>query len=57
MYVENKHVPAVNYIYGIGGRDTKADDIESVYNDLLEIVKTNQIDNPYRYLGLRKEAK
>lgn len=57
MYVENKHVPAVNYIYGIGGRDTKAEDIESVYQDLLEIVKTNKIDNPYRYLGLRKEEK
>ncbi len=56
MYVSNIHVPAVNYIYGIGGRDTKTDDIESVYNDLLEIVKTNRIDNPYRYLGLRKEG-
>ncbi len=57
MYIQNKHVLAVNYIYGIGGRDTKADDIESVYQDLLEIVKTNNIGNPYRYLGLRKEAK
>lgn len=56
MYVNNIHVPSVNYVYGIGGRDTKADDIESVYTDLLEIVKTNKIDNPYRYLGLRKEG-
>ena len=56
MYVNNIHVPAVNYVYGIGGRDTKADDIESVYTDLLEIVKTGKIDNPYRYLGLRKEG-
>ncbi len=56
MYVNNVHIPAVNYIYGIGGRDTKADDIESVYNDLAEIVKSGKIDNPYRYLGLRREA-
>ncbi len=56
MYVNNTHVPAINYVYGIGGRDTKAEDIESVYQDLLEIVKTNKIDHPYRYLGLRKEA-
>lgn len=56
MYVNNVHVPAVNYIYGIGGRDTKATDIEAVYDDLLEIAKTNKIDNPYRYLGLRKEG-
>ncbi len=56
MYVNQVHVPAINYVYGIGGRDTKSDDIESVYTDLLEIVKTNKIDNPYRYLGLRKEG-
>ncbi len=53
MYVSNIHVPTVNYVYGIGGRDTKADDIEKVYNDLSEIVKTGNIDNPYRYLGVR----
>ena len=55
MYVNNKNVPMVNYIYGIGGRDTKAEDIESVYSDLAEIVKTGKIDNPYRYLGLRRK--
>ena len=32
----------VNYIYGIGGRDTKADDIEKVIYDFGEIVKTNR---------------
>jgi len=57
MYVNEKHVPAVNYVYGIGGRDTKADDIEGVYNDLIEIAKTGKVENPYRYFGLRKEAK
>jgi len=54
MYVNNTHVPMVNYIYGIGGRDTTSDQIESVYTDLAEIVKTGNIDNPYRYLGVRK---
>ena len=56
MYVNNKHVPAINYVYGIGGRDTKEDDIEKVYNDLFEIVETGDVKNPYRYLGLRKEV-
>ena len=56
MYVNKKQVPAVNYIYGIGGRDTTADEIEKVYNDLFEITKTGEVKNPYRYLGLRKEA-
>ena len=56
MYVNNIHVPTVSYIYGIGGRDTKSDDIEKVYNDLLEIVETGKIDNPYRHLGLRTKG-
>lgn len=54
MQVNKITVPTVNYIYGIGGRDTKTDDIESVYNDLQEIAKTGEIGNPYRYLGLRR---
>ena len=56
MYVNKKHIPAVNYIYGIGGRDTKADDIEKVYADLLEIAQSGNVKNPFRYLGLRKEG-
>ena len=54
MYINKKQVPMVNYIYGIGGRDTTTMQIESVYNDLQEIVKTGETGNPYRYLGLRK---
>jgi pyruvate ferredoxin oxidoreductase alpha subunit len=55
MFVNNINVPVVNYIYGIGGRDTKADDIESVYNDLTEIANSGKVENPYRYLGLRRK--
>lgn len=54
MYVNNKNVPVVNYVYGIGGRDTTTKDIEEVYNDLQTIIETKDIGNPYRYLGLRK---
>ena len=54
MYVNNVHVPTVNYVYGIGGRDTTAKDIHGVYSDLQEIVKSGKVDNPYRYFGLRK---
>ena len=55
MYVSNNHVPMVNYIYGIGGRDTTSKEIESVFTDLEKIVETNDIENPYRYLGLRSK--
>ena len=53
MFVNHVNVPTVNYIYGIGGRDTTAKDIEGVYQDLQEIVKTGKVDNPYRYFGLK----
>ena len=57
MYVNQKQVPMVNYVYGIGGRDTTEMQIEQVYSDLEEIVKNGKVENPYRYLGLRKEDK
>ena len=49
MYNEKLNIPAINYIFGIGGRDTTVKDIKKVYNDLIE----NKYDNPYKYLGLR----
>ena len=56
MYLNDNRIPTVNYIYGIGGRDVTTKDIESVYNDLQEIINSNQIGNPYRYLGLRRRG-
>ena len=54
MYVNGKNVPMVNYVYGIGGRDTTAKQLESVFTDLGEIAESGKVKNPYRYLGLRK---
>ena len=54
MFVNKVQVPVVDYVYGIGGRDTTAKDIQSVYNDLLEIAKTGETTDFYRYLGVRK---
>ena len=55
LYVNKVNVPAVNYVYGIGGRDTTSYDIEGVYNDLAEIASSGDIGNPYRYFGVRRE--
>ena len=55
MYVNKKQVPMVNYVYGIGGRDTTEKQMESVYSDLAKIVEDGKVENPYRYLGLRRE--
>ena len=57
MFASNIHVPTVNYVYGIGGRDTKAEDIESVFEDLANINTSKKIEDPYRYLGVRREEK
>ena len=54
MYSSNIHVPTINYIYGVGGRDTTTKDIGKVYEDLLKIKETGNIENPYRYLGIRE---
>ena len=51
MYNEQLSIPTINYVYGIGGRDTTVKDIKSVYEDLSKI--NEKVENPYRYLGLR----
>ena len=51
------HVPVVNYVYGIGGRDTTKKELLGVFEDLQKIEKTGEIGNPYRYFGLRREVK
>ena len=53
MFVNKVNVPTVNYVYGIGGRDTTTKDISGVYEDLQKIIKTGNIGNTYRYLGVR----
>lgn len=54
MYVKGVTEPkVVNYIYGLGGRDVKADDIESVYNRLSDIAATGNIGEVYNHLGVR----
>ena len=57
MFTSKIFVPTINYIYGIGGRDTKVEDIESVFNDLSNINTNKKVENPYRYLGVRREEK
>ena len=55
MYVNGKNVPAINYIYGIGGRDTTTKDIHTVYTDLQEVANSGKVENPYRYLSVRRD--
>lgn len=45
---------AVNYIYGLGGRDVRVEDIEGVFADLAQIVKDGDAKETYRYMGIRE---
>ncbi len=55
MYAKSVFGPKViNYIYGLGGRDVRTDDIELVFNNLLKIVETGEVGSVYNYLGVRE---
>ena len=45
---------AVNYIYGLGGRDVRVEDMEGIFNTLKQIVETGDAGETYRYLGIRE---
>ena len=47
-------LPVVNYIFGLGGRDTMPSMIESVYADLAEVAAEGDRGAMVRYLGLRE---
>ena len=55
MYARGVFGPKViNFIYGLGGRDVKADDIRFVYEKLDAIIKDGKIDSVYNYLGVKE---
>ncbi|MGD2249694.1 MAG: transketolase C-terminal domain-containing protein [Candidatus Methanofastidiosia archaeon] len=43
----------VNYIYGLGGRDIRKDQIEQVISDMSDIAKTGKVTQYINYLGVR----
>lgn len=45
---------AVNYIYGLGGRDVRVEDMEGVFEDLKEIIANDDAGETYRYMGIRE---
>ena len=45
---------AVNYIYSLGGRDVRVEDMEGIFNTLKQMVETGDAGETYRYLGIRE---
>ena len=44
---------AINYIYGLGGRDITVEDYYEIYKDLFIINETDDPGDVYRYIGVR----
>jgi len=44
----------VNYIHGLGGRDTSPSQISRIFEDLQKLVETGRVDEKMRYVGLRE---
>jgi len=43
----------VNYIYGLGGRDTSPTELRSIYEYLQRVLQTQSVEKNIQYLGLR----
>ncbi len=54
LYRAKSDCLAVNYVYGLGGRDVRVKDIESVYEELEKIAQCGEVGDAYRYLGVRE---
>lgn len=54
MFRARSQAYAVNYIYGLGGRDVRVEDMENVYEELKEIEETGNPGEMYRYMGIRE---
>ncbi len=55
LYQAKADVEAVNYFYGLGGRDITVQDFEDIYNRLEKIAETHEIADMYSYIGLREK--
>jgi len=44
----------VNYIYGLGGRDTNTAQIRRIFEELQKMVQTKRVGDLVRYVGLRE---
>jgi len=54
LYDASTHPYVVNYIYGLGGRDTNPNLMHKIYRDLQRILETQRIEEPVQFIGLRE---
>jgi len=54
LYDAQTHPYIVDYVYGLGGRDTSPSQIRRIFEDLLKILQTKRVDELIKYVGLRE---
>lgn len=54
LYRAKSDCLAVNYVYGLGGRDVKVEDMIGIYSELEKIAEAGEVAEPYRYMGVRE---
>jgi len=53
LYDLKERPMAVNYVYGLGGRDVTIETYEEIYGSLFEMIETGQVGEIYRHIGVR----
>jgi pyruvate ferredoxin oxidoreductase alpha subunit len=53
LYDLENRPKAINYVYGLGGRDFRVEDCEYIFDQLDEIIKTGKTGEVYRHIGQR----
>jgi pyruvate ferredoxin oxidoreductase alpha subunit len=54
MYDMPTKIPIINYIYGLGGRDSSKKDLRKIFDELSRIVNTGKVEALVHYFGLRE---
>jgi len=54
LYDSSNRPYVVNYVYGLGGRDTSPTQIRQVFEDLQKILQIKRVEELVHYLGLRE---
>ncbi len=54
LYHYEKRPTLVNFVYGLGGRDVKLEDIRDIFDELLKISSTGKKEFTLKYIGVRE---
>ena len=54
LYEAENRPYVVDYVYGLGGRDSSPRELRSVYGDLQRILRSKRVEKSVTYLGLRE---